>query len=394
MTITSNTTLTEDHNGSVVIGADNVTLDCAGHTLSGPGELDAGILLDGRSGVTIKDCQVTGFVIGFFLTSASGNTFEGNVASANHHQGVLSVAGSSDNVFVGNTSKDSGSTGFFFEGAQGNVLKKNTAIANGTFSESGGFFLGSSSNNLLQQNLSVGNGSIGFFLLGGNANVLDSNEARANLDAGFALHGSVNTTLSMNRSAGNFRMGFVFIEISGLLLLGNKAVGNDGFGYEVHQGSAMTWRGNSAIGNVGGFLLDTVNHSVFMGNAARDNSGTDFDGFSIGSSSGNEFRENSSLRNGEDGFRIFEGSNDNVFEMNQANQNGADGFTIQSSNGNLLEMNQAMLNGARGFSVLFGSSGNTLRRNLACRNREFDAFDDQAGTGNVWEANVLCTSNI
>jgi hypothetical protein len=57
-------------------------------------------------------------------------------------------------------------------------------------------------------------------------------------------------------------------------------------------------------------------------------------------------------------------------------------------------MNQAMLNGARGFSVLFGSSSNTLRRNVACRNSELDAFDDHAGTGNVWEANIFCTSNI
>jgi parallel beta-helix repeat protein len=392
--ITSNTTLTEDHDGSIVIAADNVTLDCAGHTVSGPGELDAGILLDGRSGVTITDCQVRGFQIGFFLTSASGNTFEDNLASANQHEGVL-VAGSSDNVFDGNTSKDNGSIGFFFEGAQGNVLRRNTAIANGISSESSGFFLGSSSNNLLEKNLSVGNGYIGFLLLGGNGNVLDSNEARANLDNGFHLHGSVNSTLSMNRSVGNFRRGFGFIEVSGLVLLGNEAVGNEGFfGYEVHVGSAMTWRGNSAIGNGGGFLLDSVNHSVFTGNIAR-NTDIDFDGFAIGpSSSGNEFRGNSSVRNGQDGFRIFEGSNDNVFEMNQANENRYDGFSIQSSNGNLLETNQAMLNGARGFSVLFGSSGNSLRRNLACRNSEVDAFDDHAGAGNVWEANIFCTSNI
>jgi hypothetical protein len=30
LVITSNTTLTEDHTGNIVIGADGVTLDCAG----------------------------------------------------------------------------------------------------------------------------------------------------------------------------------------------------------------------------------------------------------------------------------------------------------------------------------------------------------------------------
>lgn len=46
-----------------------------------------------------------------------------------------------------------------------------------------------------------------------------------------------------------------------------------------------------------------------------------------------------------------------------------------------------------GFYVLSGSSANTLTRNLACRNGELDALDIGDG-GNVWEANVFCTSEI
>ena len=37
LVITSDTTLTEDHQGNIVIEADNVTLDCAGHTVQGTG---------------------------------------------------------------------------------------------------------------------------------------------------------------------------------------------------------------------------------------------------------------------------------------------------------------------------------------------------------------------
>jgi hypothetical protein len=36
-TITSNTTLTADHQGSIIIGSNGVTLDCAGHSILGPG---------------------------------------------------------------------------------------------------------------------------------------------------------------------------------------------------------------------------------------------------------------------------------------------------------------------------------------------------------------------
>jgi hypothetical protein len=34
LVITSNTTLTEDHAGEIVIAADGVTLDCAGHLVT------------------------------------------------------------------------------------------------------------------------------------------------------------------------------------------------------------------------------------------------------------------------------------------------------------------------------------------------------------------------
>ena len=37
VTITKSTTLTEDHAGNIVIETNNVTLDCAGHTIDGGG---------------------------------------------------------------------------------------------------------------------------------------------------------------------------------------------------------------------------------------------------------------------------------------------------------------------------------------------------------------------
>src|SRR6266545_3673360 len=79
--ITSDTTLTENHDGSIVIGADNVTLDCAGHEVRGPGF--AGVLLVGRSGVMVKNCRATGFLHGVVLIGGSvGNTLTGNTAYA------------------------------------------------------------------------------------------------------------------------------------------------------------------------------------------------------------------------------------------------------------------------------------------------------------------------
>lgn len=52
MTILVDTVLTEDYDGRIVMGADNVTLDCAGHTITGPGRLE------GLPGVSVSNGQV------------------------------------------------------------------------------------------------------------------------------------------------------------------------------------------------------------------------------------------------------------------------------------------------------------------------------------------------
>jgi len=74
MTITSDTTLTEDHYGSIEIAADDITLDCAGYSVIGPSPdpwpVD-GVLVDHHSGVTIANCVASGFVNGFKLQGVS-----------------------------------------------------------------------------------------------------------------------------------------------------------------------------------------------------------------------------------------------------------------------------------------------------------------------------------
>jgi len=60
MVITTDTTLTEDHQGNILVNANKVTLDCAGHTVSGPGVpgFNGGIeVAGGLSGVTVRDAK-------------------------------------------------------------------------------------------------------------------------------------------------------------------------------------------------------------------------------------------------------------------------------------------------------------------------------------------------
>jgi hypothetical protein len=95
MTITTDTVLTEDHDGVIVIAADGVTLDCAGFTVTGFPDLWYTILVPGRDDVTVRNCNVTNglngiAVIGFAeRTTVTGNsTFEnGNAGIAADDRG-------------------------------------------------------------------------------------------------------------------------------------------------------------------------------------------------------------------------------------------------------------------------------------------------------------------
>lgn len=131
--ITTDTTLSADQAGGVVIGTHGVVLDCNGHRISGGA---AGITLQGKTGVTVKNCVVTGNSgYGIVLKSNSagntstGNTFEANTVEGNAG-GFYLTTSSSGNTFKGNTARRNSQFGFRLEGSsRGNNLRENT-IAN------------------------------------------------------------------------------------------------------------------------------------------------------------------------------------------------------------------------------------------------------------------------
>lgn len=123
--ITANTTLTADHVGGVVIGTHGIVLDCNGRRISGGA---AGVTLNGKTGVTVKNCIVTNAVNGIVLSSSSGNTFEANTVEGN--AGGFHLIASGGNTFKGNTASRNSQFGFRLERfSTGNNLRENT-IAN------------------------------------------------------------------------------------------------------------------------------------------------------------------------------------------------------------------------------------------------------------------------
>lgn len=85
MRITKDTTLPPNgqYRQAVIIAADNITLDCKGSTFTGDGT-GVGILIEGRTGVRVRNCKVHGFDVGMYVVSGKNFAFENNDVSGSY----------------------------------------------------------------------------------------------------------------------------------------------------------------------------------------------------------------------------------------------------------------------------------------------------------------------
>jgi parallel beta-helix repeat protein len=252
-TITQNTVL--DGNvgpcsTGIAIGANNITFDLNGFTISGnPTTGDGGgIVLSGRSGVTVKNGTVTQFDAGVSVTGGSGNTvtnmnvlnnrgnFEtdfgdgilvfnstGNAITNNRvrnngpYDGIgLLVANNNlvdSNQITDNNQASNNTAGIRLENigrtpSSGNTVTNNLVTNSGTF---GIEVFAGGSNNVIRNNQVVGNALDGITVFaGGNGNIIETNVTRSNGGSGIYIRGAAgnfaapsNNQILRNQSFGN-----------------------------------------------------------------------------------------------------------------------------------------------------------------------------------------------
>lgn len=441
--ITVNTTLTEDQFGPITIAGDGVMLDCAGHNIIGPGFV--GVYLPNRTGVTVRNCQISGFGRDIFLEGGSGNSLlgntlwntdedirleassnnqvSGNTATGSRCHGIAIYAGSSGNAFTQNTSNGNFCYGFVAVDSGGNTYMGNVAIGDeeglvgvnsdnnaytgntvrnsvhngfhlyngstgntlaGNTSDSNlnGFRLDGASSNTLRDNVASNSFGHGIWLADGSSgNTVRHNTASANT-IGIVASSASGNTFTQNTASGNRDDGIVVVDGSDALS-GNTASGNAHNGFHLSGGSSgVSVIGNTAEGNQNGFWLDDAHDNTLSGNTARTNREH---GFGVASESvGNTLAGNTADGNGAIGFVTF--ADGNALRGNRAVSNGA-GFAILSNNTEV-RGNSAVQNRNDGFSVANGGANNTLAGN-GSRNNGGQGFAlYSAGTGNVLSENM------
>jgi parallel beta-helix repeat protein len=311
-TITADATLDHDltdcPSNGILIGADGITLDLNGHTISGDGKpvrrcprrqlCDMGVVNDGHDGVTVRNGSLRGFGVGALVAAARGNRLAELSSSRNQFFGYviadssrtvirdssgndnprpdgdgLGVFFSNDLRIVGNEFRRNGQIGIHLEKSTGNLIKGNEFVDNGDFGVfvqangnqirgnrcvrgGAGILVGPGSRNVIAGNR-VNRSEEGIAIEKGRGNVVVRNVITRTKHSGIRLGfeeppiGSTRTVVRRNLVTGAGQDGFwVAPRDRNALLVSNVARRSGDDGFDIDSSSAVLRR-NRALGSAG-----------------------------------------------------------------------------------------------------------------------------------------------
>lgn len=415
--VMADATLDRDLAGTVRITQDGVTLDCDGHSVIGSGA-GAGIVVEDRRDVTVRNCQVSGFEQGIDVLRSTATTIEDNVARGSLIG--LRLLESNGNTLARNQATDSGDIGIKLVASTGNELIEN--VTDGSVREGFKIEGGSADNRLRDNAVSGARRGAAYWIYGSTGNELIGNVAKDNATQGFVVAGgSMDAVLADNQALDNEANGYI-VDSANARVEGNHAENNGGDGFIV-RGSAgsdvvdnttrynrglgirydgsprSTFEGNICLLDIEGLsqpfgicdpplgsttvglidiTADTTLHTDHRGPIQFGASGVtlDCDGHSIiGVDDGPAIHvidrsgvsvKNCHIAHWNDAIRV-EGTRDSRFLNNRADD-VKQGFTLRNADGNELLGN--VITGADGwfaYLLLEGSDGNQLDGNVAQR---------------------------
>ena len=198
--------LTLDHDlacsgTALVVGADGVRIDLAGHTITGPGT-GAGILIVGRRGVWVVGGRIENFTAGVQVNSASGVVVKHMTFAANG-EGVDLQTGSRGAIIKENSFFDHRARGVMMRaGSADNVVKENAFSGNNV-----GVALNGTVDATVKENVMTSNRAAGIRInwpAAGNLvaeNTIDTNPA--GIDIPVTTGSAVGNTFRENRISNN-----------------------------------------------------------------------------------------------------------------------------------------------------------------------------------------------
>lgn len=358
-TIVASTTLDADLScigtDAIRIGADNVTLDLGGHTVSGSA-IGIGVTVNGRQNVTVRNGSIIGFFTGvwventggstlsnlvvtdtagpaIYLTNSNGNHVTDVAVSNSAHNGISLVADSDENTVRNCTVHGAGFGVIVNGGSDGNTVSE----CNVSGSRSSAIFVGGgggaavSERNHVVGNIVHDNPTTGtaVAVFGGAQNELSGNTVSNN---GCASDAACGFACEASSACGNTSHGIgLFAGTDQTIVAANRITLSRGRGIDISQSTgAQVFQndveGNGLAGTVGGngiLVSFGSSDSTVSGNTVAQNRGH-----------GIQIARSASLA-----------SNANTVSNNQISSNGRFGISINDSGSNIVRGNSITANG-------------------------------------------------
>jgi len=403
VSITEDTILTRDYifsGNGFVIGADNITLDMNGYTITGEAlSFSRGILVMGRNGITIKNGTITGFSQGVQLFNADNNVIQDVISQNNTENGIHIMSDSDKNLIDDCTLKSNGTNGVFI--GYGVSPSNNNTVQNCTISNNpdGINAYDSVGNSLVRNTINNFSGS-GIFLKYSESNhVLFNRVSNDGVSDGQGIH--LDDACSFNVIQGNniSTCGVAGIISDGIdseenLVQGNNISNCVGVGIRIH-GTKHEVQGNNITASTRGIALVHSSKENWVQNNNISKSGR----AGIGISGTNNHVLNNKIKN-TSGAGIGISSSDSEVIGNKVSYSARDGIVLfPPATGNSVEDNKVSYSNFNGIAAVAGPNGaatdNTIMKNKVNNSDGYDLYDWNAEEpANTWIDNVYTTSNF
>gem|GEM_PF-3558816 len=336
-TLDSNLNGTKSDSARITVLADDVTIDCAGHSITGDHLPNTfAIFAQSVENLKVENCIISNYTYAVLFNSTSHSILE-NISIENTEHGFHAEADSHYNIFLNNTVHDQVRCAF--------------TIYN-------------SSHNTFEDNIITNTSSAICLYPGSDYNIISNNTLSDNADSGIYLNGS-----SYNLIEGNI-------------------IHSSKYAYNVHYGSDYNNLTNNLAYNTSdtGFEITYSMHNRFESNIARHNA---LRGFWALYSSYNTFINNTAYENDMAGFSLSVFSNHNTLEQNKAYNNTDVGFRITyNSTHNNLTNNEAYENDLNGIWMYSNSNYNNLEDNQVHDNGHYGVLGNHSAHNSFVNNNI------
>ncbi|RLI97360.1 MAG: hypothetical protein DRO99_03110, partial [Candidatus Aenigmatarchaeota archaeon] len=111
----------------LIMNADGVTLDCAGHSITtdGSGWLSQGVDSIGNDAITVKNCVIDGFTNSIRVWYTTNSLFRNNTLTGSQYDGIWFYSGCDNNVIEGNNLSHTGNGIWIEINSDNNTIRDN-----------------------------------------------------------------------------------------------------------------------------------------------------------------------------------------------------------------------------------------------------------------------------